>query len=393
MIYCTITVKKNAYLAVTREVRGKRVMKKKKHLFIHIILLLTVPLVACGNKDGETADTASNQADTTNGETVSSDSTVEDEPEYELADFFPNTNNQYYEYVGEGIEYAGFTEYTEYAEGNRKQFRRNNTGTVVAEVVELQENQIIVLYHEGETYHRGNVLDASDEEVEVLIQAPLEEGHSWEIPFDRTRTITGLNVPVSTLHGEYETLEITIEWDNEEATQIDYYAPGIGLVKSIYKDADGLEVLTDLKSITEQPLEHTIRFYYPDFEREEVVYTDKEIAMNTNDKTREAIESAYKEVPGELVPVLSENVEINYLYLNEDGNVYVDFSRELIDEMNAGSGLESMILTSLVNTIGGYYNVESVYLTVDGAPYQSGHIWIEEGEFIPVTIDQAPAYE
>ncbi|MPM51125.1 hypothetical protein SDC9_97872 [bioreactor metagenome] len=48
--------------------------------------------------------------------------------------------------------------------------------------------------------------------------------------------------------------------------------------------------------------------------------------------------------------------------------------------MNAGSGFEAMILQCLTNTLGDYYQVEEVYITIDGGPYESGHIIIEEGE-------------
>lgn len=43
-----------------------------------------------------------------------------------------------------------------------------------------------------------------------------------------------------------------------------------------------------------------------------------------------------------------------------------------------------MILQSIVNTVGGYYGVEKVYLTVDENPYSSGHILMKVGESFSV---------
>ena len=48
---------------------------------------------------------------------------------------------------------------------------------------------------------------------------------------------------------------------------------------------------------------------------------------------------------------------------------------------NAGSGIEEMILRSVVNTFGIYYGVEKLYLTIENEPYSSGHITMNKGEF------------
>ena len=60
-------------------------------------------------------------------------------------------------------------------------------------------------------------------------------------------------------------------------------------------------------------------------------------------------------------------------------------SDDFITEMNAGASFENLILQSLTNTLGNYYGVQEVYLTIDGGPYESGHIKIEEGE--PLLVD------
>src|SRR5699024_5502264 len=115
--------------------------------------------------------------------------------------------------------------------------------------------------------------------------------------------------------------------------------------------------------------------------------------FRTNDITKETIEAAYKETPEGLTPVLTENVDINTLYLNQDGRVYVDFSKELVEDMNAGSQLEMLIVQSLVDTVGNYYHVQQVYLTVEGEPYESGHIYRGEGEFFTVQTEETKKFQ
>lgn len=377
------------------KLKGGCKMKSSKRTIVQAILLVSLGLVACSTPNTDSTDTANVDSSVSTSE-VSSDtsasSTGEEESAYKIEDFFPNTDNLLYEYEGSGMEYAGFKEYTDYSSNTRKQYRRPNDGTTVAEVIELQDDQIAVLFHEGEVYYRENMLKKSDTVQEILLQAPFEIGHSWDLPEGRTKTITGLDVPVVTPYGEFTALEVTTEFDNNLATETMYYAPDIGLVKSVYQDketeeSEAMEIVTELKEIKEQPYVHQIRFFYPDFENERIVATNKEVSMNTNDETKKVLAKAYKDVPGDLVSVLSPSTVLNSFYLNKDGRVYADFTRQLIDEMNAGAFLETQILQSLVNTLGTYFGVEEVSLTVEGRPYQSGHVALERGEFFKVRLD------
>lgn len=81
---------------------------------------------------------------------------------------------------------------------------------------------------------------------------------------------------------------------------------------------------------------------------------------------------------------MGPNVKIKSLYLNKDNIVYIDLTKELVSEMNAGSGYESMILQSITNTIGSYYGVDKVYITIEGNPYSSGHFVMKNGEYFKV---------
>jgi hypothetical protein len=59
--------------------------------------------------------------------------------------------------------------------------------------------------------------------------------------------------------------------------------------------------------------------------------------------------------------------------------------------MNAGSALEGMILESLADTFGSYFQTDRVVLTIAGKPYESGHFKISETE--PLTPDPGKAQE
>ncbi|MGB3161643.1 GerMN domain-containing protein [Carnobacterium sp.] len=324
---------------------------------------------------------------------LSSEALDETITENELADFFPETANKQYVYVGEGNEYASYEVFTDYESKNRKQTRTNNGGTESVKVMALEENQLVVLINRGEIYTRENWLQQplpeNNEEQEVLIKAPLKVGTSWNAIGDRKKSITAINVPIMTPVGMFETIEITTQGADDK--EVNYYAPDIGLIKSIFS-SDVYNVTSTLSEINEVPLIQTIRFYYPESDGVTMSFVDKKVAFKTNDRTRKKIEEAFKEIPNDKVgEVLPKNTEILSLYLNKDGNVYADFSKELISEMNAGAAFETVRIQSIVNTIGGYYYSNSVYLTVEGKPYSSGHIEMKKGE--PFIVDTTNSHE
>jgi spore germination protein GerM len=116
------------------------------------------------------------------------------------------------------------------------------------------------------------------------------------------------------------------------------------------------------------------------------------LSFFTTDVTRTALADAMKEAPsGSLGKVLSENAGLKSLYLGQDGMVYADFSKELVTEMNAGSGYEAMLLQCITNTLGGYYGTDKVYITVEGEPYSSGHIYMNPGQ--PFVVDLTSSVE
>lgn len=313
---------------------------------------------------------------------VSSEANSETTTEKQVIDYFPKTANKQYVYAGEGNEYASYDVFTDYEANNRKQTRTNNGGTEVVKVLALKENQLVILINRGETYTRENWLNQQilneNEETEILIKAPIKVGTSWEAIGERKSSITAVNVPITTPVGTFDTIEVSTE--GTEDKEIKYYAPDVGLVKSVFS-SETYNVTSTLSEINETPLVQIIRFYYPESDGETMSFVDKEVAFKTNDVTRKKIEEAYKEVPNDKVgEVLSKNAKILSLYLNKDGHVYVDFSKELITEMNAGTAFETLIMQSLVNTIGGYYYTNEVYLTVEGKPYSTGHIQMKKGE-------------
>lgn len=322
-----------------------------------------------------------NNEDTENSETTKGE-------KLKIADYFPINENVRYVYEGSGNEYAAFNVYSDYTAENKVQQRVDNGGTVVAVVMELKDGKVTKLLSRPEAYYRENLLNQNAEDGEILLMEPLESGTSWTLKDSRTRKITNTAADITTSLGSYKAIEVLTEGPSGKTFH--YYAKDIGLVK-VVSISKGLEVTSSLSKIEKNSsLVQSIRFFYPDINSEKIYYKDKEISFKTNDITKDIFTKAYKDViASNLHQVFSGNTKINSMYLNRDGMVYIDLNQAFITEMNTGALGETLILQSIANTFGRYYNSEKVILTIDNKLYESGHVVMKKGEYLKVKYDKA----
>lgn len=350
-----------------------------KKLLVIISILLSLVLLSGCNKN----------AAPPGGDNVSLN-TENTKAELAIKDYYAYKENTKYVYEGQGNEYASYYVYVDYISGDRVQIRSNNCGTEMVKVLENKDGELRMLLSRGEAYYRENLTQApGGNNMEILLKEPLVVGTNWILSDGRKRSITNSDVNVTTPTGTYKALEVITEGKEGSKTR-DYYAPNIGLVKSVFT-SNGVEVTSTLSKLeTNVPLIQTVRFYYPNANVDKLYYVDKQLSFKTNDITRAIFEKAFKDLPkGDVAKVLSPNTKINSLYLNQDNRVYVDFSKEFVNEMNAGSSYESLILQSITNTLGGYYGVDKAHITVEGKPYESGHFALKKGEFFTVDLNNS----
>lgn len=385
---------------------------KRKTLLISLILILSLVLLsACSSSDNtnnpdkeENSDLGQGEdKDKTNNENSDKnkdeDKDKKDEEDLDIRNYYPIKKDTRYTYKGSGNEFASYSVYTEYTDEDRNiiQQRVDNGGTVLAEIIEVKDGEIRKIFSRSESYYRENLIRDSilenikKEDKEILLKEPIEKGNSWTLNDGRVRVITNVSADVSTIKGKYEAVEVTTSGPVDSKTPndktVDYYVKDIGLVKSIFS-SDAMKVTSELKDIEDDAkLIQKINFFYPDINDEKLHYTEKEIIFKTNDVTRIKLEEAYKKALENVDSVvLTENTKINSLYLNNYGMVYIDLSKEFIEEMNAGAGYESKILESVADTFGNYYYSGKVVLTIDGGNYESGHILLEKGDYLEVNF-------
>jgi hypothetical protein len=370
----------------------------KKYL-IAISASLAILLSGCGGEGSQDIDNKPNNIDVQENPKIEEQQVVETPEEQKveekdkesvtsslkIEDYYPVKENTRYVYEGTGNEYASYNVMIDYVNEGKVQQRIDNGGTVMANIMEIADGKLIRSYSRAEAYYRENLLKSENKEQEILLMEPLKKGTSWELKDSRVRTITNTAADVTTPSGNYKAMEVTTK--GPDGQTMDYYVKDIGLVKTTFS-SEGMEVSSSLSKIEENvPFVQTISFFYPNINDDQLYYRNKEISFHTNDITKNIVEKAYKENvpdPTSLNSVFTKNTKINSLYLNKDGNLYLDLNQAFLTEMNAGSEIEAMILQSVINTFGHYYGVEKVYLTIENEPYSSGHFSMDKGEFFHV---------
>ncbi len=160
--------------------------------------------------------------------------------------------------------------YPDYAAGNLVQQRVNNGGTELVRVLTVKNGTLTRVYQQGEIYYRENYLGKSDGEPEVLLMEPIEAGTTWALADGAVRAITDVAAAVDTPSGSYLAVAVETQW--AESTVTDYYAQGVGLIKSVSKGKD-YEVSSSLSEIREDDVfTQTVRFYYPSVNDETIYY-------------------------------------------------------------------------------------------------------------------------
>ena len=364
-----------------------------KRLFSTLsVVILALFIVSCG-KAPAAPTTPAESPEIVVPETSENETPAEtpEEPmaeELSLDSLYPFTANVEKVFEGYGNEFAAYTEYVDYIQGDKIQIRSNNGGTEMVKVITKTADEIKVVYEEAEVYYKENFLDKASNTAKILLKAPVVVGTTWKNAEDESNTITSVDKMIKTPYGEVKAVEVTTlsTVNGDQVQTLNYYAEGLGLVHTINKASD-YEISSSLKEYNKDTSRvKVVNFYYPNAD-EKITLFRKNLEFKTNDIPRNLILDAYKDVPENVLEVLKENTIVNYLYLNKDGMVYVDLSKEFITEMNLGSGYEMLVLQALTNTLGDYYGASKVILTIAGETYESGHILLEKFEPIEVNYD------
>lgn len=380
------------------------------------LLASSIMLVACGQavqeegKEFEKTDDVAIESvnDQSSQENKATDESAEDTTESsaedlndkseavnELEQWLPKTPNVERIYAGEGNEYAEFSTYPQFITEDSIQFKNQNPGIISYHIYEYREDRIVETF----THHGGlmrddfaNTAKTSDSEgEEIVLKMPIEVGTQWEDREGQTVEITATDLDLDTPEGMVKGIEVTtttVDPEGHEGKIHRYYGKDIGLVKEVTElgpdtDMTVTSTLTEYNTDTVEKIPFTL--YALDYETlDQAIEIEMELELKTNDPIRLALTDKLKEeLDSEGTNLLPNDATINFMYLDDNNVVHVDFSEELATNMQAGASGESEILQRIVDTIANLYHAEAVNLSLDGDAYnKGGHVHIDKNQLL-----------
>lgn len=322
-------------------------------------------------EDSQSSQSSSAAENDTDDE-ASESSSSEEAPALTVADYFPMIEGYQAVFEGDGNEFSGFTRTYDFINDEFLTMRTATAGTTTLEVVAITADKAEVMVTKPETYSHEelpyDMITQSDEPTRVLIEGPIEVGHTFDSD-GRQREITGIDVPVETTTGTYETLEVS-EY-SENSIRREYYAPDVGLVyaedESTDPEADYF-VTQILSELSYEGWGEEVTFYYPNGEGE-FDQANETVAMTTNDDMALKFTQIFQGGNSADQQLMTKSVDINSISV--DGQdpragkiVYVDFSEnisELADDPQGKAKLDAMMATMVQ-----YYNADYIQPTIEG---------------------------
>lgn len=347
------------------------------------------------NDQSSQENKATDKSDEDTTESSAEDLNDKSEAVNELEQWLPKTPNVERIYAGEGNEYAEFSTYPQFITEDSIQFKNQNPGIISYHIYEYREDRIVETFtHHGDLMRDdfANTAKTSDSEgEEIILKMPIEVGTQWEDRDGQSVEITATDLELAAPNGTVPGIEVTtttIDQDGHEGKIYRYYGKDIGLVKEVNELSSDAEMtvtstLTEYKPDTVEKIPFTL--YALDYETlDQAIEIEMEFELKTNDPIRLALTDKLKEeLDNEATNLLPDKAMINYMYLDDDRIVHVDFSKELATEMQAGASGELEILYRIVDTIANLYQAEAVNLTLDGDAYnKGGHVHIDKDQLL-----------
>jgi len=336
----------------------------RRLLFAAVAAILA--LTSCGgtaNNNGNPTDSpvasgppsdAPNQTDTPN-------QTNDDSA---MSDYFPILTNTNYHY--ESPAGADFTQdiYVTYTNGNIIQRRAASAKVPTTEVLQIQNGEVHLIYGDPNYYFYENITTAEPIMDMLLLKEPFEQGQKWTQDASGQCEITAMDVPVTTPSGDYTAMEVTTKF-SDGRQQEEYYAKGVGLVKTAYTTNDGQNIEISLTSIDKNAvLTVPADFYYPDptqdsgFSKEERdinINTNCDLVKLFNGQMKTAGAAGYVWLPGSTV---INSIEVD----RGNDTIILDLSDN--EGVSTQDGLQA-----IANTLGQFYGVSKVRPTANGGDY------------------------
>lgn len=157
-------------------------------------------------------------------------------------------------------------------------------------------------------------------------------------------------------------------------------AVGLLIGCSINDDSTGNEVDNSDNEVEPESIEITL--YFGNADGTAVVAENRTIDIEANSTREELFKMTIEELikgPNDesLVKTIPKEVKVLSVIL-EENIIYIDFSHEMHTKHWGGATGEAMTVSSIVNTMTEFNDIDKVMMTVEGEPLSIEHMIIEE---------------
>lgn len=155
------------------------------------------------------------------------------------ADYFPYNAGTKVSYAGKGNEYASYTVDVIGKAGTKVEWRRNNGGTVMAEVFDVQPTQVTQIYREPEAYDNTPRMNNPSNTNEIVLKDPIAVGTTWTTANGPLK-IVDVNASVPVLNNQVLGCVVVVEATGTTVNRW-YYHRNYGLILTVF-DPTGANV-------------------------------------------------------------------------------------------------------------------------------------------------------
>lgn len=284
----------------------------------------------------------------------------------ELSNYLPYVAYQLKQFSNESGSYTTYVDF--FDESNRVMQVREIVGaTNYVNIYEWSEQAIqLTARHENIALFENLTQDISStpDANLTLLSAPVAVGTTWSYDGTHTSQIVGLYESLTLGEQQYtEVVEVSTPFEAYDLRQ--YYASGDGLILTRY--VDNAEVSTGEQFWQVTGNSHQVMMILnrdvaqPQTEGEYLLSLEKvPFAYQTNDSLARAFQRLFTDLGW-----ITDDIVVNSLTVDEAGVANLDFSAGVVAAFNQHPSTETSIIPAIVTTVGHYFDVTQVRLTVN----------------------------
>jgi len=320
------------------------------------------------------------------------------EPNSQIYDYFPFSENVLYVYEGEGHPYASYTIYNTIINGNRLQrllatdVQNYNRQT---EVFEVADGELALINGDTFSYHLEDMTDTGTdaERRMIILKEPLKLGATWVIeegPLGQdVAEVTGVDVALKTPSGNFNVIEVTHTLANGSVDKY-YYAKGVGLVRTEYPGGDDGYVISS--TLSERVENTAANLNYRSFspaQSGKINYATAKIALWTNYDLVDTINAilSNSETGGQNAALLKNGKLKEISFAANASAARLNFDTGIYEQEYKSADEENANLSAIALTVGYLFGVDNVFIQVEGRPYSGVYVKKTEDDYFISNLD------